>query len=375
MPDVSQVRFASAVNYNAATELSPGAGAGLEPDYLRRYAQALENGGFDLALLGYSSDSPDPFTVAGALSQLTSTIRPTLAVRPNTVHPTWAARALASLDQLSGGRITLHVISGGSDADQAREGDVLDKASRYARTDEWLEILQRSWASDGPIDFDGDHYTIRDFRASVKPVDGRIPISFAGSSAEAYDIGARRADIYALWAEPVEQTRQQVETVRRLAAAAGRAEAPEIWLSLRPIIAPTEELAWEKAYRVLGALEQQRPRLVGGRDAAAASVQGPSVQNAGSQRLLEAAARGERFDRALWTPLVTASGASGASVAVVGTPDTVVQQILDFVDVGVSIFAMRGYDNLNDVIDYGRHLIPAVHAELASRGSSQVRAS
>lgn len=367
MSDVSRVRFASAVNYNASTELSPGSGAGLEPDYLRRYAQALEDGGFDLALLGYSSDSPDPFTIAGALTQLTSTIRPTLAVRPNTVHPTWAARALASLDQLSGGRITLHVISGGSDADQAREGDVLDKAARYARTDEWLEILQKSWAADGPIDFTGQYYTVRDFRASVKPVHGRIPISFAGSSPEAYDIGARRADIYALWAEPVEQTREQVGTVQRLAAEAGRTELPEIWLSLRPIIAPTEELAWEKAHRVLGALEQQRPRLVGGRDASVASVPAPSVQNVGSQRLLAAAAQGERFDRALWTPLVTASGASGASVAVVGTPETVVQQILDFVDVGVSIFAMRGYDNLNDVIDYGRYIIPEVHAELARR--------
>lgn len=371
MSDVSRVRFASAVNYNASTELAPGAGAGLEPDYLRRYAQALEDGGFDLALLGYSSDSPDPFTVAGALSQLTSTIRPTLAVRPNTVHPTWAARALASLDQLSGGRITLHVISGGSDADQAREGDLLDKASRYARTDEWLEILQRSWESDGPIDFDGVHYTVRDFRASVKPVDGRIPISFAGSSPEAYDIGARRADIYSLWAEPVEQTRQQVETVRRLAAEAGRSQAPDIWLSLRPIIAPTEELAWAKAHRVLDTLESRSPRSVGGR-VDASSI---SVQNAGSQRLLETAARGERFDRALWTPLVTASGASGASVAVVGTPDTVVQQILDFVDVGVSIFAMRGYDNLNDVIDYGRHIIPVVHAEVAARQAVEVGAS
>ena len=72
-------------------------------------------------------------------------------------------------------------------------------------------------------------------------------------------------------------------------------------------------------------------------------------------------------DRALWTPTATATNARGASTALVGTPETVAAAILDYVDLGAELVSIRGYDNLNDAIDYGRHLLPLVRAELAAR--------
>jgi alkanesulfonate monooxygenase len=95
-------------------------------------------------------------------------------------------------------------------------------------------------------------------------------------------------------------------------------------------------------------------------------------ENTGSQRLLAIAAEGERFDRALWTRTAAATGGAGNSNALVGTPDTVAQAILDYIDLGVDIISMRGYDLLADAIDVGRHVIPIVREEVAKRDQAAV---
>ena len=96
-------------------------------------------------------------------------------------------------------------------------------------------------------------------------------------------------------------------------------------------------------------------------------LSGGTPQNVGSQRLLEIAARGEVQDRALWYPTVTATNARGASTALVGSPQTIADSILDYVDLGAELISIRGYDNLNDAIDYGRYVLPLVRAELDRR--------
>ena len=87
----------------------------------------------------------------------------------------------------------------------------------------------------------------------------------------------------------------------------------------------------------------------------------------GSQRLLAAADRGERHDRALWTATAAATGAAGNSTALVGTPETVAAALLDYVDLGVTTLLIRGYDPIDDAIAYGRDLLPLVRTELARR--------
>ena len=64
-----------------------------------------------------------------------------------------------------------------------------------------------------------------------------------------------------------------------------------------------------------------------------------------------------------------ATGGGGNSTALVGTPETVAQALLDYVDIGVTTILIRGYDPLDDAIDYGRHLIPLVREEVARRDS------
>ncbi|GAA1960393.1 hypothetical protein GCM10009776_23790 [Microbacterium deminutum] len=65
------------------------------------------------------------------MAAATERMKPIVAVRPNTVFPTVAAQQLATLDQLSDGRAVVHITSGGSDAEQARQGDFLSKDERW----------------------------------------------------------------------------------------------------------------------------------------------------------------------------------------------------------------------------------------------------
>jgi len=287
-----------------------------------------------------------------------------VAHRPGFVAPTLAARTFATLDQFTGGRIAVHIITGGSDAEQRRDGDHLSKDERYDRTDEYLDVVKQAWTAAAPFDYQGRYYQVEDFHADVRsPQQPRIPVYFGGSSEAAYRVGGKHADVYAPWGEPLAETAEQIASVRAAAAAAGRSEPPRISVSFRPILGPTEELAWERAHQILATTQANLAAFKGQWRWPA----GTEPQNRGSQRLLAAAAKGELHDRALWTPLASATGAGGNSTALVGTPDTVARALLDYVDIGVTTLLIRGYDPYDDAIDYGRHLLPLVREEVARR--------
>jgi len=361
------VEFISAINVNPGNELNGVKDARLDPAYVTRYARVLEDGGFDYTLVPYNSTAHDPFTLATAIATATERIKPIIALRPNTVYPTVAAKALATLDQISGGRAVVHFIAGGSDHEQAREGDRLTKVERYARQEEYIQILRRVWTEREPFDHAGTYYSFEDFVSHVEPLNGTIPVSVGGSSEEAYRQGGALADIFGLWGEPLADTQQQIDRIADAARAAGRTDTPRTWVTFRPIIAPTEELAWEKAHRILEVLKDgsQASRLWQLASASTNRTDGPA--NVGSQRLLEIASRQQLHDRALWTEPAAATGAAGASTALVGTPETVAAAILDYVDLGAELISIRGYDNFNDAVDYGRYLLPLVREELAHR--------
>jgi alkanesulfonate monooxygenase len=59
----------------------------------------------------------------------------------------------------------------------------------------------------------------------------------------------------------------------------------------------------------------------------------------------------------------------------VGTPETVAQALLDYVDIGVTTLLIRGYDPYDDAVDYGRHVLPLVRAEVARRDAERAVAA
>ena len=59
-------------------------------------------------------------------------------------------------------------------------------------------------------------------------------------------------------------------------------------------------------------------------------------------------------DKRLWTEIAKLTGAQGNSTSLVGTPEQVVDSLLDYYDLGVTKFLFRGFDPLEDAADHVR---------------------
>ena len=353
------VEFIGFIGTNPASEIHPNTGPVIDRDYVETVAKAHDAGGFDRALVAFGSTSPESQLVVAHAASVTKRLGFMIAHRPGFTAPTVAARQLATLDQFTGGRIAVHIITGGADDEMRKDGDHLTKDERYARTDEYLDILRKEWTSEKPFDYKGHYYNVEQAFGAVKPVQApHIPIYFGGSSDAAIPVAGKHADIYALWGETQAQVREAIARVRAAAAKHGR--QIRFSLSLRPVIADTEEAAWKRADEIV-----ERTRAL--RDAAGLSTTTHAPPNVGSQRLLAAAAQGARLDKRLWTGVAALTGAQGNSTGLVGTPEQVADALLDYYDLGVSTFLIRGFDPLDDAVAYGRDLIPLVRDLVAQR--------
>ena len=371
------VEFIGYVGTQEVSEIIPPSGPVIDTDYARSVALAHEAGGFDRVLMAHSSASPDAVVTATQVFADTRRLGVLLAHRPGFVAPTLAARTLATLDHFSKGRIAVHIISGGDDAEQRRDGDYLDHGQRYARTAEYLDIVKRIWSSDEPIDHEGENYRFSQAQSSVKPYQKpHLPIYFGGSSEAAIKVAAQYADVYALWGESLAQVSDTIARVRSAAVPFGRAAHIRFSLSLRPILARSESDAWARADDILArakALQGTVPKEKTSINLFEKRKTPPA--NVGSQRLLETAARGKVVDQRLWTEMAALTGAKGNSTSLVGTPDQVVESLLAYHDLGVTTFLIRGFNPLHDAIEYGREIIPRVRAEVALRDTASQRSS
>lgn len=333
--------------------------AGVDGDYIAEFSQAHEDSGFDKVLIGYSSATADSFAVANYAATRTSQLGYLIAHRAGFMAPTLAARHAATLDQLCGGRIALHVISGGSDVEQRRDGDWLDHDSRYRRTGEWMDIVRRLWTEYEPFDYEGEFYNLVQAHSQVRTKQRpHVPLYFGGASDAAKEVGARYADVYALWGEPIAAIREQIADIRTRAARYGR--DIRFSLSVRPILGDTEGEAWERARGILERVQGSVGESVGPNQPA-------RLQSVGSQRLLDFAAQGEVHDQRLWMPIAAATGAAGSTTALVGTAEQVAESLLTYYDAGCTTVLIRGFDPMQDTFDYGRELIPILRAEAAAR--------
>src|ERR1700722_3573639 len=219
----------------------------IEPDYLIDISRAHDDADFDRVLIGYGAVSPEGWAVAATVLHSTKHLKVLVAHRPGMVQPAILARMAATLDHLTGGgRIAIHFITGGDEADQKREGDFVPHDGRYRRTGEVMSIVRRIWQEDSPFDYQGEFFRYEGAFSSVKPVTpGGIPLYFAGASPPAIEVGAKYADVYAFWGEPRDAVTERKSAIDAVAASHDRTLRYSI--SLRPIIADTEAEAWDKA--------------------------------------------------------------------------------------------------------------------------------
>jgi alkanesulfonate monooxygenase len=360
------VEFIGMIHHKQGSEIRPAGPMVLDRGYIRDFAQAAEAGGFDRILIGYFADGADGFLVGALAAQYTERLGMLVAHRPGFVAPPVAARKFATLDQITGGRVAMHVITGGDDAEMLRDGDVSTKDDRYARSDEYVEILKRIWTDPAPtVDFEGRFYTVKGASTALRCYQQpRIPIFFGGASEAALPVAARHADTYMLWGETHEQVREITARLRAEAVRLGR--TLRFSLSFRPILAETEDAAWARA-------EAIKQRIIALRAKAGLVAKAPA--NEGSRRLLAAAAAGERLDKRLWTGAALATGARGNTTSLVGTPRQVAEALVEYYDLGVETFLVRGFDPLDDAVEYGRSLLPLTKQLIAERAERRSAAA
>lgn len=324
-----------------------------DTDYITRFVRAHEASGFDTGLVGYGATGVDGFSIASHALHVTEKFRVLIAHRPGFAQPTLVARKLATLDNLTGGgRVAMHFITGGDEADQHRDGDFVPHDDRYRRTAEYMEVIRRTLTSDEPFDYDGEFYRFEGAYSTVKPAtEAGIPLYFGGASGPALEAGAKNADTYMLWGEPLAGIAERIAQIREVSAEYGR--SPRFSISLRPILGMTEDEAWARAQEI-GDRTQER---VKGRDFSDPGVR-RNESSVGAARLRAFAAEGDVLDERLWMRVARLTGSGGNSTALVGTAEQVADALLKYIRLGISTVLIRGFDPLDDAIDYGRELIP-----------------
>lgn len=200
-------------------------------DYAKQLTLASERWGYDLTLIaelnlndikGVEQPALDAWSTAAALAAVTDRIEMMVAVRPNFHHPALFAKAAANIDRISGGRLSLNVVSSWW-ADEARQyGLQFDQHNdRYARTQEWLTVLDGLWTQER-FSFEGHYYRTEEAICSPKPM--RRPTVYAGGESDkAKDMIARQCDAYVMHGDPVEAIAPKIADMRARRTATGGA--------------------------------------------------------------------------------------------------------------------------------------------------------
>jgi FMNH2-dependent dimethyl sulfone monooxygenase len=194
-------------------------------DYVRRLAQRSEQLGFDLTLIaelflndikGIDAPALDAWTTAAALAAVTERLELMVAVRPTFHAPALLAKQAANIDQISGGRLALNVVSSWWADEARRYGVKFDQHDdRYARTSEWLQIVSQAW-SQPRTSFSGKYYQVQDLIVEPKPIRRPRPLLYAGGESEAAkDLITRSCDAYVMHGDPPERIEQKIADMRR----------------------------------------------------------------------------------------------------------------------------------------------------------------
>jgi dimethylsulfone monooxygenase len=188
--------------------------------YVKRLAQRSEELGFDLTLIaelnlndikGVDAPSLDAWSTAAALAAVTEKLELMVAVRPTFHLPALLAKQAANIDHISNGRLSLNVVSSWW-ADEARKYGVAFEQhdDRYARTSEWLDVVNGCWSQDN-FSFAGKHYRVEGNMLQPKPVSKPRPIIYAGGeSPAAKELIAEKADAYLMHGDPPERAAEKV---------------------------------------------------------------------------------------------------------------------------------------------------------------------
>ena len=323
---------------------------------LTELARSTEEHGWGGALIGTGWKRPDTFTVATSLAAGTTTFNPLIAIRPGYWEPAHFASSAATLDQLSGGRVKVNIVSGPDHQPQYGD-DEGEQAQRYARTREFMRLVRRMWTEDD-ITFDGEYYQAAGATLEHKPYarPGRPhpQLYFGGASEAAQRVAATEADVQLFWGEPLDGVAARIEHLRTLSADLERDLPPlEFGLRITTLVRDTTEEAWADARARVADMASER-------DEWAAD---PGRRTAvGQQRLLDLAEKGDVLDDCLYTAPGRVGGGGAGTTWLVGSPDDVAKALRRYADLGVTHFVLSDTPYEQEIARVGDSLLPLLRS-------------
>lgn len=320
--------------------------------YLAQVGQAADRLGFEGVLLPTGRTCEDSWVVASALAPLTQRLKFLVAVRPGVTSPLFAARQAATLDRVSGGRLLINVVAGGSAPELAADGVFVSHDDRYALTDEFLTVWRRLMAGE-KVDFSGKHLKVEGAELLFPPVQqGGPPLYLGGSSDAALQVTADHIDHYLTWGEPPAQVAEKLDQIRRLADATGR--TVRFGARFHVIVRDTDAEAWAEADRLISRLDD---------DVIAKAQAGQAAQDSVGQARMRALHGGRRDKLEIYPNVWAGVGLvrGGAGTALVGSADSVAERIAEYRALGVETFVLSGYPHLEEAYRTAELLFPKLN--------------
>ncbi|MBR1221583.1 LLM class flavin-dependent oxidoreductase [Bradyrhizobium sp. U87765 SZCCT0131] len=315
-------------------------------------ARALEDNGWKGALIGTGWGRPDTFTVATALSARTTTFEPLIAIRPGYWQPAHFASAAATLDQLSGGRVRINIVSGKDNLAAYGDSDG-GQEHRYARTREFMRLVRRLWTEEN-VNFTGDHFQVTGSTAAprITPRHDRRhpPLYFGGASEAAERVAAAEADVQLFWGEPLDGVRERIDRLRALSAQLDR-DLPPLAFGLRitTVVRETSQQAWADAEARVA--EMAKTNGAGWQDHREAVA-------VGQRRLLDLHTRGDVIDDNLYTAPGKFGGGGAGTTWLVGSADEVARSLRKYQALGITHFVLSDTPYLQEIKRQGASLLP-----------------
>ena len=322
--------------------------------YLTQIAQAVDDLGYYGALLPTGRSCDDAWVVASALLPATKRMNFLVAIRPGLTSPTLSARMAASFDRLSGGRLLINVVTGGDPVELHGDGLFHDHDTRYAVTDEFLQIWRRVMMEE-TVDYAGEHLRVEGAKVLFPGVQRPYPpLYFGGSSGAGHRVAANHIDVYLSWGEPPDQVAEKITHMRELAAKQGR--TLRFGIRLHVIVRETEQEAWRAADELI--------KYVTDEAVASALKVFQRFDSAGQARMsrLHNGNRGNlEVSPNLWAGVGLVRG--GAGTALVGSPENVAARIREYQQLGIEEFIFSGYPHLEEAYRFAELVFPLLDIE------------
>ena len=286
----------------------------------------------------------DTLSFVSSMAPLTAQINFLAAIRCGEIHPPMLARALATIDHILKGRLTVNIIS--SDL----PGNKVESSIRYARSKEVIQILKQGW-NNNEINFKGEFYDIKLPSDPVKSyqINGGPLLYFGGYSPDGVDLCAEHCDVYLMWPDTEDKISTLISNMKAKALRYNR--TVQFGLRVHVIVRETEAEARKYASKLISNLDYNLGNDIRDRAQDSKSL-GVSMQS----ELRSKSDKDFYVESNLWTGIGLAR--SGCGAAIVGDPDQVYNKLKRYMNLGIRSFILSGYPHHNECELFAKYVLP-----------------